>query len=109
MKYVFDIDGTICSTIDGNYEESEPYLDKVEMVNKLYDEGSTIYFYTARGMRRHNLSYESARREFYWFTHRQLRSWGVKFHKLFMGKPDGDIFIDDKGVHSGRFFADEKS
>lgn len=32
-------------------------------------------------------------------TEDQLRDWNVKYHKLFMGKPAADAFIDDKGIH----------
>ena len=37
-----------------------------------------------------------AHRRFYKLTKKQ-RDWGVKHHGLFMGKPSGDIYIDDKG------------
>ena len=36
---------------------------------------------------------------FYDFTRMQLFEWGVKFHDLFLGKPAGDIYIDDKGYY----------
>ena len=42
MKYVFDIDGTICSTTSGDYEQALPYTDRINKINKLYDEGNTI-------------------------------------------------------------------
>jgi len=32
----------------------------------------------------------------YEHTKNQLEAWGVKFHKLLLGKPRYDIFIDDK-------------
>ena len=50
MTYVFDIDGTICTTTDGDYALAKPLKDRIAMVNKLYDEGHTIVFQTARGM-----------------------------------------------------------
>ena len=28
----------------------------------------------------------------------QLKSWKVKYHSLFFGKPSFDIFIDDKSL-----------
>jgi hypothetical protein len=27
-----------------------------------------------------------------------MKSWGVMYHKLLMGKPNADIYIDDKNV-----------
>ena len=37
-------------------------------------------------------------------TKNQLETWGVKYHKLFMGKPSGDLYVDDKGVKDEHFF-----
>jgi hypothetical protein len=32
----------------------------------------------------------------YKFINGQLKKWGLKYHKLIMGKPSYDIFVDDK-------------
>ena len=34
----------------------------------------------------------------YNFTYKQLQTWGVKFHDLFLGKPRYDILIDDRSI-----------
>ncbi len=45
MKYVFDIDGTICDKkINDDYDKCFPYLGRIELVNKLYDEGKCYCF-----------------------------------------------------------------
>jgi hypothetical protein len=41
---------------------------------------------------------------FYDLTVKQLESWGVKYHKLFLGKPAGDSYVDDKGIKDEDFF-----
>lgn len=107
MNYVFDIDGTICTTTEGDYEAAKPLTDRIAIVNTLYDEGHTIIFQTARGMGRSNNSVAYANTAFYELTKRQLNSWGVKYHSLFLGKPAGDIYIDDKGIKDKDFFAHE--
>lgn len=107
MTYVFDIDGTICTLTSGNYELAEPYKDRIDAINLLYDEGNTIIFHTARGMGRSNNSATFAERVFKKKTEKQLRTWGVKYHDLFMGKPSGDIYIDDKGKKDEDFFNTE--
>ena len=104
MTYVFDIDGTICSKTDGDYTQAKPFYDRIKQVNRLYDEGHTIIFLTARGMGRHNNNFVDARRDFYDLTATQLRQWDVKHHQLFLGKPSGDYYIDDKGVNDEDFF-----
>ena len=52
MKYVFDIDGTICTNTAGEYENAKPFRDRIVKINKLYDDGNVIIFQTARGMGR---------------------------------------------------------
>ena len=103
MIYVFDLDGTLCETFpnpDGygmKYFEAEPYYDRIEVVNKLWEEGHTIIIETARGWGSKINHYEK--------TFEQLRSWGLKFTSLRTGvKFGGDLFIDDKGVNSEDFF-----
>jgi hypothetical protein len=108
VRYVFDIDGTICDKNNNDdYDKSFPYLSRIGLINKLYDEGNVIVFHTARGMGRHNNNAQLAIQEFYALTEEQLKEWGVKYHQLILGKPSGDIYIDDKGIKDGDFFANE--
>ena len=109
MRYVIDIDGTICTpglTDKKRYTGATPIQDRIDRINKLYDEGHTIVYLTARGMGRHKNNADLARKEFYEFTEIQLSLWGCKYHELFLGKPSGDYYIDDKGVNSNDFFGD---
>ena len=107
MRYVFDIDGTICDKLRGeDYNKSFPYMKRIAAVNKLYDEGHTITYYTARGMGRHEGNAELAIQEFYSLTESQLKEWGAKYHKLILGKPNADLYVDDKGIGDGNFFRD---
>lgn len=108
MIYVIDIDGTICDKDecreDRNYEFSIPKLDRIAKINQLYDDGHTIKYLTARGMGRYKDSRILAHRDLYYQTYNQLKSWGCKFHQLIMGKPSGDVYIDDKGINDNDFF-----
>ena len=107
MTYVFDIDGTVCSLTNGDYENASPIKERIEVINRLYEEGNKIIFHTARGMGRSNNNRFRAGSEFWTFTYKQLEEWGVKFHELFLGKPAGDIYIDDKGFKDDDFFRNE--
>lgn len=106
--YVIDIDGTICDKPvcrkDCNYETSVAKTERIAKINQLYDEGNYIIYLTARGMGRFKNSRMMAHKEFYDLTYKQLESWGCKFHELHMGKPAGDIYIDDKGLNDNDFF-----
>ena len=108
MTYVFDIDGTICTKgIFHDYEKCRPFKDRIREINNLYEEGHTIIFQTARGMGRFENDPQKETETFYDLTHKQLNEWDVKFHSLFLGKPAGDIYIDDKGIKDEDFFENE--
>ena len=87
MKIVIDIDGTICSQ-EKNYADAEPFLSRIYKVNQMYDMDNEIVFFTARGSET-GVDWRDV-------TEKQLKTWGVKYHKLIFGKPAGDIFIDDR-------------
>lgn len=102
--YVFDIDGTLCTLTDGKYEKAEPLQKRINKLNQLYDEGHTVILHTARGMGRNNNDAIKSMLDFYDFTKLQLSEWDIKYHYLFLGKPAGDYYIDDKGINDGDFF-----
>ena len=92
ITYVFDIDGTICTNTNGDYENAEPYFNRIKFVNEIYEKGNKIKFFTARG--------SGTGIDWHEITKSQLKKWDVKYHELIMGKPEGDIFIDDKAFNS---------
>ena len=90
--FVFDIDGTICNNTYGKYELAEPYLDRINFINDLFKKGNTIKYFTARG--------STTGIDWYDLTKKQLNKWGALHHLLILNKPEGDIYIDDKGQNS---------
>lgn len=92
MKIIYvDIDETICQTSQNRaYEDAIPIKDNINKINKLYDEGNTIVYWTSRGSRKQIDWYE--------ITSKQLHEWGVRYHELRLDKPYYDIFIDDKTI-----------
>ena len=104
MIYVFDIDETICHTENSDYNNSVPIQDRIDKINELYDSGNTIIFHTARGMGRTKNDVMLSYKMFYDVTRNQLNKWGVKYNDLFLGKPAGDVYVDDKGIRDVRFF-----
>jgi len=108
--YCFDLDGTLCTQVDIRnygknadpervYELALPHEDRIAMVNKLYEEGNTIYIETARASEIGNKNHWQK------MTERQLKEWGVKYHKLRIGvKLVADLYIDDRGEQDSIFF-----
>ena len=47
--FCFDLDDTLCETSGCDYENCKPHRDRIEFVNKLYDQGHTIFIDSARG------------------------------------------------------------
>jgi hypothetical protein len=92
-----DIDETICF-YDGErqYELAKPNNKNVEKINKLYDDGWIIVYWTARGSsEKDNVERLNYLRE---LTASQLINWKAKYHRLEIGdqKPAYDLVIDDK-------------
>jgi hypothetical protein len=104
MTYVFDLDNTLCNTIDSDYYICTPKPERIKKVNKLYNEGNTIIIFTARGMGSSNNNQIEAINKYYSITEIQLKNWGVKYSYLLFGKPAADYYIDDKGINDNGFF-----
>jgi uncharacterized HAD superfamily protein len=96
-NYLIDIDGTICDDIPNEEPErmltAEVYPDARETLNKWFDEGHIITFFTSR---------TEAHRE---YTERWLEENGFKYHGLLMGKPRGGNYhwIDNHLVKATRY------
>ena len=107
-RYCIDIDGTICTpTVGRNYHQAQPWKDRIKVINKLYDEGNYVIYFTARAMGRFAGDPDAASKATALMkdiTKEQLDTWGCKYHELILGKPHADYFIDDKGVNSDEFF-----
>ncbi len=97
MIIYVDIDETICFyekeiALDGkkDYGKAIPCQENIDKINKLWDEGNTIVYWTARGSRS-GIDWTE-------FTREQLTSWGCKFHDLKCNKPYYDKFVEDRSV-----------
>lgn len=93
MLIYIDIDDTIAIMGgDRNYSNAKPNYDNIKKANKLYDDGNTIIYWTARGTVS-GIDWKE-------ITKKQLSDWGVKYHNLKFDKPPFDMFIDDKAINS---------
>ena len=88
MKYYVDLDNTLCSTKDSDYNNSVPIKERIDKLHELKNVGNHITIWTARGSRSGN-DYKD-------LTLKQLEEWNIPYDNLLMGKPDFDLLIDDK-------------
>lgn len=91
MIIFVDIDETICfyNGVERKYENAIPNKENIEKINKLYDKGNHIKYYTGRG--------SLTKINHYDLTKKQLNDWGCKYHELSTGeKPHYDLLICDK-------------
>ena len=96
--FCFDLDNTLCISKNNNYLKSKPKKEAIKTVNHLFHNGHTIKIYTARYMGRCKGNQIKAKKKALPITLKQLKVWGVKYHKIYFGKPSFDIFIDDKAL-----------
>jgi uncharacterized HAD superfamily protein len=96
-NYLIDIDGTICEDIPNEEPErmatAELYPDALETVNRWYEEGHVITFFTSRVEEHREV------------TEKWLLENGFRYHGLLMGKPRGGNYhwIDNHIVRATRF------
>ena len=105
-----DVDGCICTTsydnknfkdIESSYIHVEPHLDRIERINRLFEEGHHIVYWTARGCKS-GIDMTNLTRD-------QLQQWGAKYSDLQVGtKPHFDMYICDKSWNSESFFHRQK-
>ena len=90
MKIFVDIDETICKYEDvREYPLAIPIQENIDKINRLYDEGNEIIYYTARG--------SVTGLDWFDLTKEQLTTWECKYHHLSVGeKPHYDLLICDK-------------
>ncbi len=92
-----DIDGTICEDIPNEEVErmldAEIYENSVERINKWYEEGHVINFFTSRTEEHREI------------TESWLKKHKFKYHCLLMNKPRGGNYhwIDNHIVKATRF------
>jgi hypothetical protein len=94
---LIDIDGTVCDDIPNEEPErmltATVYPDALITLNKWFDEGHIICFFTSRT------------EEHRGYTETWLKENGFKYHSLLMGKPRGGNYhwIDNHLVKATRY------
>lgn len=96
-NYLIDIDGTITEDVPNEEPERmvtcKPFPDALKTLNRWYDEGHIICFFTSRTEEHREV------------TTTWLNTHGFKFHSLLMGKPRGGNYhwVDNHLVKATRY------
>jgi len=97
MRICVDIDGTICHNKKPGeiYDDVIPFPDAVQALKDWKTEGHYIILQTARHMRTYNGN-EGKILGKLGYLYLWLDKWEIPYDEIYVGKPDADIFIDDK-------------
>ena len=96
-NFLIDIDGTICDDIPNEEPErmltTLPYPDALKIINKWYEEGHLITFFSSRTEEHREI------------TEKWLKKHDFKYHSLLLNKPRGGNYhwIDNHIVKATRF------
>lgn len=101
MRFCIDIDGTLCEIKQPHqsYADVQPLAGAVAKLKALRQAGHYIILATARHMKTcdANVGLVVARQGkvlFQW-----LEDHDIEFDEIWFGKPNADIYIDDRGYH----------
>lgn len=97
-KIVFDIDDTICDNKGRDYPNAIPYIDVIDKINKLHEQGFYIVLYTSRGMVSCNGDISKIVAKNKEVLEEWLNRYDVQYDELIFGKPIADLYVDDKAM-----------
>ena len=96
-NFMIDLDGTVCDDVPNEEPERmatcDVYEDALEIINKWFDEGNIITFFTSRTEEHRPV------------TEKWLDEKGFNYHGILFGKPRGGNYhcIDNHIVRATRF------
>ena len=96
-NFLIDIDGTVCDDIPNEEPERMisvmPFPDALKIINKWFEEGHSIYFFTSRTEEHRAV------------TEAWLNKNGFKYNGIIFGKPRGGNYhwIDNNIIKATRF------
>jgi capsule biosynthesis phosphatase len=105
-RLIVDLDNTISFTIKGDYVNSKPIEQTINMLHKYHDDGWEIVINSSRNMR----TYEANVGKINIYTLPNIINWlnkyNVPYDEIIVGKPwcgyDG-FYIDDKAIRPSEF------
>lgn len=100
---VMDVDDTILSTVNRDYENSVPKEEVIEGMRALKKAGWFIYLHTARGMGRSKGDIDSVREDVISEIENFCKRFDVPYDVIQIGKPWAAFYVDDKALRPEEF------
>jgi len=100
MRIAIDLDGVICpvKTPEQSYAALEPLPGAVDRIRELRRTGHYIIILTARNMATCESNLGKVIRNVGKITLDWLDRYGVEYDEIYFGKPNAEIYIDDRAV-----------
>ena len=105
-KIIIDLDDTICSTKNGDYENSIPKEKVIKKIKEYKNLGFEIIIYTSRNMRTYKSNVDLIKANTLPIIIRWLEKFDVPYDEIIVGKPwpsFGGFYVDDKAIRPDEF------
>ena len=105
-KIIIDLDDTICSTNNGDYENSIPKEKVIKKIKEYKNLGFEIIIYTSRNMRTYKGNVDLIKANTLPIIINWLKKFDVPYDQIIVGKPwpsFGGFYVDDKAIRPDEF------
>ena len=105
-KIIIDLDDTICSTENRDYENSIPKENVIKKIKEYKNLGFEIIIYTSRNMRTYKGNVDLIKANTLPIIIKWLKKFDVPYDQIIVGKPwpsFGGFYVDDKAIRPDEF------
>ena len=100
-RLIFDLDDTLCTTQNGDYDNAQPITEVVEKLRDYHRQGFTIVINTSRNMRTYQGNIGAINKNTLPIIIDWLGRHDIPYDELYVGKPwcgfEG-FYVDDKAI-----------
>lgn len=105
-RIIMDLDETICSTVNGDYENSIPKLDVIERMHEFKAQGFEVVISTSRNMRTYAGNVGKINANTLPIIITWLAKHQVPYDEIYTGKPwcgTEGFYVDDRALRPQEF------
>lgn len=105
-KIIFDLDDTLCFSIDKNYAEAIPNVSLVNKIKEYKKLGFHIVIFTSRNMNSYNNNIELIKKNTLPKITKWLKKNNIIYDELIIGKPwcgPNGFYVDDRSIRPDEF------